>query len=295
MDSIMDRRGFIGALPGTALALGAVAGPSSLSGLGLLPAHLRHAPAAVPIGIQLYTLRSIIGDEPGPVLAALAEIGYEEVELAGMYGRTASELRAELDAAGLRATSGHHELEEIRSGWDEAVQTALTLGHSQMVLPWLPDSERTTDGLARLADDLNRAGEVATEAGLRFGYHNHDWEHLPLPDGTVPMDFLLSRTDPGVVDWQMDIFWTVHAGADPLAYLELHSGRVPSVHVKDRTADGDMVDVGAGVIDFAVILGDAAGRGLQHAYVEHDNPFDPLETARASYEALSVALQAGPA
>ena len=96
-------------------------------------------------------------------------------------------------------------------------------------------------------------------------------------------------TDPALVDWQMDIFWTVDDGEDPAALLEAHAGRVTSVHVKDRTADGRMVDVGTGVIDFGTLLPLGERLGLRHAFVEHDSPGeDPLESARRSLAHLHV-------
>lgn len=106
-----------------------------------------------------------------------------------------------------------------------------------------------------------------------------------MADGRRPIDLLLDRADAGLVDWQMDIFWTVHGGADPMVMLEERGERVTSVHVKDRTADGTMVDVGEGVIDFPAILSSAMG--LRHAYVEHDTPGDAVESVRRSYDHLA--------
>ncbi len=243
-------------------------------------------------GVQLYTLREALAVDFDATVEAVAAVGYREVELFQLHGLTPRELRARLDAVGLRATSSHYGLDAIRGDLERTIEGALTLGQSLMVVPSIPGSERTPAGLARVADDLNRAGEAVRAAGLRFGYHNHDWELRALEDGTVPMDLLLDRTDGALVDWQMDIYWTVHGGADPLEQLERRSGRVTSVHVKDRTADGRMVDVGDGVIDFAGVLGEALGRGLRHAYVEHDRPGDPVESVRRSYAYL-VGLAVG--
>jgi sugar phosphate isomerase/epimerase len=102
------------------------------------------------------------------------------------------------------------------------------------------------------------------------------------------MDVLLECTERRLVDWQMDIFWTVHGGGDPMVYLEREAGRVTSVHLKDRTSDGLMVDVGKGVIDFATILPRAEELGMLHAFVEHDTPDAPLESVRYSFNALSA-------
>jgi sugar phosphate isomerase/epimerase len=246
--------------------------------------------AVVPLdrlGVQLYTLRSVMADAPEATLAALAEIGYAEVELAGLYGWTPAQMRARLDAVGLVAASSHHGVAELRDGWERTLEGARVLGQSLIVVPSIPGSERTPDGLRRVADDFNRAAEAAAGVGLRFGYHNHDWEFAPLDDGTVPMRLLLDRTDPDLVDWQMDVFWTVHAGADPVASLQAEAGRVTSLHLKDRTLSGDMVDVGSGVIDFSEVIGEAERNGLLHAFVEHDRPDDPLDSVRRSYRALT--------
>ena len=215
-------------------------------------------------------------------------MGYSEVEFAGLHGLTPREMRTKLDSVGLRATSSHQSVMEVRGDWPRILEGAQELGQSLVVVPSIPGDERTPEGLRRLADDFNRAGETARVAGLRLGYHNHDWELKALPDGTTPMDLLLESTDPDLVDWQMDIFWTVHGGADPATYLAQTAGRVTSVHLKDRTAGGDMVDVGDGVIDFGVLLPLAEELGLRHAFVEHDQPGDAMESVRRSFTHLST-------
>lgn len=289
---MIDRRRFLAALP---LAAASVTGRSSalLASAGSSVARpLTGSPAGSVsrldrLGVQLYTLRSAMAEAPDTTLAALAEIGYAEVELAGLYGSTPEQMRARLDAVGLVAASSHHGVPEIRDGWERTLEGAVVLGQSLIVVPSIPESERTPDGLRRVADDFNRAAEAAAAAGLRFGYHNHDWEFSPLEDGTVPMRLLLDRTEPARVDWQMDVFWTVHAGANPVAALQAVAGRVTSLHLKDRTLSGEMVDVGAGVIDFSDVLAEAERHGLLHAFVEHDRPDDPLESVRRSYRALT--------
>ena len=314
----IDRRRFLGVLPGAAIVAGGLSelgretpgaegwkfgtagrpvdgdaggerGPAPTGG----PVAGVRAQAPSAIGVQLYTLRSLMGTDPDGTLAALAEIGYEEVELAGLYGMSAGGMKAMLDAAGLRAASSHQSLEEVRGSWEATLEAAVALGQTLIVVPSIPVAERDGNALARVADDFNRAGEAARAAGLRFGYHNHDWEMRPGADGMRPMDLLLDRTDPGLVDWQMDIFWTVHGGADPMAQLDARAGRVASVHVKDRTAAGEMVDVGAGVIDFRAFLARAGEFGLLHQFVEHDQPGDPIASVRASYRALAAMVPAG--
>ena len=323
-EDTLDRRSFLGALPGAAVVAGGWPGrgragaEGCASGTGRRSGEEGRAGGEAPgrghgaqaegrdpdatdaraggaapqvpdaIGVQLYTVRSVMAEDPDGTLAALARIGYREVELAGLYGMSAREMKDRLDAAGLAATSSHQSLEEVRGSWEATLEAAVALGQRLVVVPSIPVAERGGEALRRIADDFNRAGEVARAAGLRFGYHNHDWEMRPAADGVRPIDLLLDRTDPELVDWQMDIFWTVHGGADPMAELDARAGRVTSVHAKDRTAAGEMVDVGAGVIDFRSVLARAGRQGLLHQYVEHDQPGDPIASVRASYRALAA-------
>ncbi len=309
----LDRRSFLGALPGAVAAMGGLPGPGrtrawpAAERLGTADADEadRRRPAArgpdasgdpfpAPdaIGVQLYTVRAAMAGDPDGTLAALAEIGYEEVELAGLHGMSVRGMKDRLDAAGLAATSSHQSLEEVRGDWAATLEAAARLDQRLVVVPSIPVAERGGEALRRIADDFNRAGEAARAAGLRFGYHNHDWEMRPGADGARAIDLLLDRTDPDAVDWQMDVFWTVHGGADPIAELEKRAGRVTSVHAKDRTADGEMADVGAGAIDFRSILARAGAQGLAHRYVEHDEPADPMASVRASYRALRAIASA---
>jgi sugar phosphate isomerase/epimerase len=160
------------------------------------------------------------------------------------------------------------------------------------VIPWLDQSlRRTPDDWARIADRLGHLATLTTRAGLRFGYHNHDFELASNASaGGTFLDLLLSRTDPQLVSFEMDVYWVTKAGADPLALLARYPGRFPLLHLKDATAAPErrMVDVGSGTIDFHAILDAARTQGLQHAFVEHDEPADPLASAKASYAYLST-------
>ncbi|MDH5589971.1 MAG: sugar phosphate isomerase/epimerase [Gemmatimonadota bacterium] len=262
-----------------ALLSGCVAGDPSPSSARLLP------------GLQLYTLRSLLAEDPYGTLMVVGALGYEEVELAGLYGLTPGQMRSALDDDGLRAVSSHHDLAEIRGDWDATLEGALTLGQDWVVCPYIDSSERSPDGYRKVADEFNAAGEAAKAVGLGFAYHNHAFEFKLLTDGAVPYDLLLERCDPGLVSMQMDVFWTVEGGADPLAYFAAHPGRFTSLHVKDRTAAGRMVAVGEGVIDYAGILSHAGEAGIRHLFVEHDDPEDPLESVRTSYDGLVRALE----
>lgn len=293
---MIDRRGFLGALPIALLEAGRRGSrdPSVPGFVGRLEARSGAStrrsvlrPTIEAWGVQLYTVRQEMQADPDRTLVALAEIGYQEVELAGMYGMSARAMRGKLDAAGLRAVSSHHGLDVVRDGWDRTLDDALELGQSFVVVPSIPGDARDRDGLLRVADDFDRAGGAAAVEGLRFGYHNHDWEFTSLADGSTPMQLLLDRTDARLVEWQMDVYWSVQGGAGPLEWADRHAGRISTVHVKDRTASGEMVDVGDGVIDYATILAHFGDHGLLHAFIEHDAPDDAIASVRRSFRHVS--------
>jgi len=271
-----DRRAFLRALAATAglTAVGRAAGASTTAG------------RLDVVGLQLYTLRRLAAEDVEGTLEAVAGIGYREIEFAGLYGKTAAQMRAILDRTGLRAVSSHHSLRDIRENWPATLDDAATLGQSHVVIASIGgDDAGSIDALRRTAEQFNRAAEAAKSHGLQFGYHNHDFEFRPI-DGRLPYDVLLEASDASLVTMEMDIYWIVNGGHDPLEYFNAHPGRFQLIHAKDRAANGGMVNVGAGVIDFPAILGHAHQAGIRHVFVEHDRPANPLDDVRASYTYL---------
>jgi len=235
------------------------------------------------IGVQLYTVRDALKADFDGTLRKVAAIGYKEVEFAGYMGRTPAQVKASLKQVHLSAPSEHVALEALENNWGENVEAAHTVGHEYLVVAWIDAARRTSiEGYKRIADTFNRLGRQANAAGLRFGYHNHAFEMAQM-DGRVPYDVLLQNTDPDLVCYEMDLYWTVDGGKDPLAYFAKYPGRFPLVHVKDRTANGKMVDVGAGTIDWEAIFAHRKQAGIRHEFVEHDEPGDPFASIGASY------------
>lgn len=281
------------------------------AGLGLLAACARDgnggggedaaARAAAPqasldppldrIGVQLYTVRSLMADDVAATLDAMAAIGYREVEFAGYFGHAPGEIRGWLDAAGLTAPAAHVGIPELTEpGLDASIEAAAAVGHGWLVLPSIGPELRTADGYREVAGILNAAGEVAAGAGLRIGYHNHAFEFEIVEDdpaGRTGFDVLVEHLDPALVDLEIDLHWSTVGGADALALFAEHPGRFPLCHVKGMTTDGTMADVGAGVIDWAGLFARSEQAGLRHYFVEHDQPRDPLASVEASYRYLS--------
>ncbi len=284
----MERRDFLGSL--AALALGRGSGVGSQAG-GIRSAHnsqlTTHDSRLSPLGVQLYTLRAEMRSSVEATLARVRDIGYREVEFWSYYNRTPRQIKDALDAAGLRSPSAHVGLDALEG--DQAARTfeaAGIIGHRYLVVAWMPaEWRRTLEDWRRVADRMNRVGEAARAAGLQYAYHNHDYEFRPL-EGRVPFDLLCEATDPRLVQIELDLFWITHGGADPLAFMRRWPGRVPMVHVKDRTPEGRMVDVGAGAIDWRAIFARRRQAGIRHYFVEHDEPPDPFASVRASYEYL---------
>jgi len=242
------------------------------------------------VGLQLYTVRDMMkADLPG-TLRKVAEIGYKEVEFAGYFDRTSAQIRELLHSNGLTSPSSHIGVDILEKEPQKAFAFAKSIGNEWVILPWLPEERRkTADDWKAMAALLNKTAAQAKAAGLRFGYHNHNFELMPI-GGMRPLDMLLTETDPSLVDFEMDLYWVKFAGGDPLDYFNRFPKRFPLVHVKDSAGppDNRMVDVGQGTIDFRSIFAASDKAGIKHYIVEHDQPADPIATLRNSYKYLSA-------
>ncbi|MFG1643227.1 sugar phosphate isomerase/epimerase family protein [Amycolatopsis sp. NPDC049252] len=231
------------------------------------------------ISIQLYSLRSLLQNDPEGTLSALADIGYRKVELAGTYGRSATEFRAILDKVHLKASSTHV---GIDGDLNQTIADAKILGNSSVVVPFAQFA--TIAEWEAFAGRMNSAAAAFKKARLKLGYHNHDHEFHPI-DGVLPYDVLTAKTNKRDVHLEIDLFWAVNGGADPVELFRRNYPRVTQYHVKDRTADGQMTDPGTGVINFPRIFA-ASCHNIGEYIVEHDQPTDPLNTAKVGFEYL---------
>ena len=270
------------AAPGGAPAAGAAAGAP---GAGAFP--------LASVGVQLYTVRGPMGQDLERALADVAAAGYRLVETAGTAERTAADFRALLDRHGLSSPAGHWPLEALERDPDGQIAAARALGQQYVVVPWLAEPERGSLAAYRaLAGRFNTIGRRVKDAGLQFAYHNHDFEFQTFGGSTPALDVLLQETDPELVQYELDIFWTYKAGHDPLAYFERFPGRFPLWHVKDATAAPErrMVDVGQGAIDWRALFAAGERAGLRYGFVEHDEPEDAMRTIRTSRQYLQTVL-----
>ena len=239
------------------------------------------------IGLQLYTVRNEMGRDLPGTLARVASIGYNEVEFAGYFNRSPTEIRDLLRQNKLTSPSTHVGLDVIERNPQKTFDDAKAIGHEWITVPSLPGRLATVDDWKAMAQRFNRVATSVKAAGLRFAFHNHNAEFRKIGD-VVPYDILVQETDPSLVSFQMDLYWAVNAGVDPLDYVERFPGRFRMVHVKDSMGPPDhkMVEVGAGTIDFKRIFAQSQKAGIEHYFVEHDNPANPMESIAASYRFL---------
>lgn len=250
----------------------AVLGTAAMAPWGVTYAQERRVER---VGLQLYTLRNEMSQDFAGTLARVAELGFKEMEFAGYMGQPAAAVRRMLDANGLTSPASHIQLQAIRDNLAGEIETAVTLGQKYIVVPIVPANERTIDDYHRHAEALNRAGEACKSAGLKMGYHNHSFE-FELVEGQRPYDLLVEETDPELVAMELDLFWIVNAGIDPIEYINKYPGRFKMLHVKDMDTHGRMTDVGRGEIKFAEIFSRLDTGGFEHYFVEHDNPGNGL-------------------
>ena len=245
------------------------------------------------IGLELYTVRFDLAKDFEGTLARVAKVGYKEVEFAG-YFADLSKLNPPpkrvleiLQSNGLSAPSTHVPFTAFSpENWPRVIEASQVLGHKYIVNPSIDrELAKTADGWKRAAETFNRAGKESLRSGTQLCYHNHVEEFSPV-DGQLPYDILLTQSDPKYLKMEMDLGWAHHAGADPLKYFAKYPGRFPLVHVKDFDAQGNMTDVGRGVINWKAIFEKSGEAGIKHYFVEHDDPKSPFESIQTSFEYL---------
>jgi sugar phosphate isomerase/epimerase len=250
------------------------------------------------IGVQLYTVRSIIDEKPLDTLKALDEIGYREAEV--IQGNM-DKIWPDLKQTALKPVSLHMDTALFTRNQDKlppALDEAKEKGFEYVVCPYIAPQDRGgADVIKKLGETLNAAGERCQKAGLHLCYHNHAFEFQPEGSGTL-LDVLMQTADPKLVNLEMDIMWVTVAGADPVSLLKKYGHRVALMHLKN-VAPGvekrynEMVpktafrEVGNGVVDIPAVLKAAADAGVKHYFVEQDQtPGDPVASLRMSFEYL---------
>jgi sugar phosphate isomerase/epimerase len=236
------------------------------------------------IGLQLYSLRERFAKDVPSTLDKVKAFGITNVELAGTYGLTAEQFKALLDARGLKAISAHYPFEQFGANLDSVVRDAKTLGLEYVGCAWIPHKDPFDEKTCREAISVfNRAGETLAKHGLKFFYHTHGYEFQPRGQGTL-FDLMMAETNPQYVSYQMDVFWIVHAGQDPVKMFEKYGRRWQLMHLKgmkDSTPTGlltghsdtaNSVALGTGKIDYPPVLRAAKKAGVKWYIIEDESP-----------------------
>ncbi len=238
------------------------------------------------VGLQLYSLRNqFAADVPG-TLAEIKSWGITNVELAGTCNLSPEQFKAQLNAHGLNPVSGHFPFDRFRDDPEGIARDAQILGLKYVGCAWIPhdDGKPFDEKTLRAAIAVfNHAGEVLAAHGLKFFYHVHGYEFQPYADGTL-FDVLMRETNPKFVNFQMDVFWIVHPGQDPVKLLKKYGHRWLLMHLKgmrDSTPTGLLtghsevtndVAVGTGKIDYVPILKAAKKVGVKWFIIEDESP-----------------------
>jgi sugar phosphate isomerase/epimerase len=276
--------------------------------------------ATHPVGLQLFTFFGIIDEDVKGTLTKIAAVGYKEMESAfskkgGYYGMKPKEFKAMVNDLGMSWKS-HHVLGapfklpkgykmplgadgkpmvlppmmNLRDNMQQLVDEAAEGGVKYLVCANAPTG--TLAEVKSSIEILNKTGKAAKKAGIGFAYHNHDMEFKTI-DGKVPYHLLLTETDAKNVKMELDLAWAVKGGQDPVQLFKAHPGRFPLWHVKDLDAShNNILPVGSGTIDFKRIFANSSSAGMEHFFVEHDNPKDAFASIKSSYGYITNTIKA---
>ncbi|MEL4456249.1 sugar phosphate isomerase/epimerase [Lutimonas vermicola] len=253
-------------------------------------------------GLALYTVREDMTTNPKIALEKISDIGYTYIEAAGyqdgkFYGMQPLEFRNTLYDLGLIPISSHQPTVTLENA-DQMIADVKAAGFRYFVIPIPPmghfqfDKEtrsmNMSEDLELLTNILNTIGKKCKDAGLELLYHNHDFEYKKNAKGIVPIEYFLENTNPEYVNFQMDLFWVLKAGADPVVYFNNYPGRFKLWHVKDMDEEGKFAPVGTGTINFERILKEKDLSGMKFYLVEQDMTFDeePIEAVKISHGGL---------
>lgn len=234
-------------------------------------------------GVQLYSFRDEMLKNPMETLAQIAAIGITEIESARSkkghyYGLSPREMKTACSDLGMTLTSGHVALDQ---DFEKTMEEAVASGQPYLICSSMPSKGQTVDNYKKVAEAFNKAGESCKKLGLKFGYHNHEYE-FESDQGQVLYDILLAHTDPDLVHMELDLGWVIVGGKDPIAYLKEYPGRFPLWHLKDMDMDKkESTEFGKGSLDIKTIMQGREDFGVQHIFIEQEEyartPLDSMK------------------
>ena len=262
------------------------------------------------LGIQLYTVRDLLKANPKETLKAIAEAGYQQVEL--MDVTTQGDLLPIIEDLGLAKNSSFFDLSYVIGGWeyggktapaqadmDYVIEKAANAGLTNLVFGYLyPQQREKLDQYRAITEQLNVAGEKCKNAGIQLCYHNHNFEFKKLDDG-VPYEVLMERLDPNFVKFELDVFWADIAGWNPVKLMKQLGDRLHLVHLKDKAKGTPVImdngevpkeafrELGGGTVNLKKVLKQAEKMNVAHCFVEQDHSPDPIHSIGLSYQYMN--------
>ncbi|WP_295798123.1 sugar phosphate isomerase/epimerase [Mucilaginibacter sp.] len=234
-------------------------------------------------GVVSYTYRKVFEKDPAAALDMIKANGFTDIEFSSLFGKTAAELKALIDARGIKCSSFGVSYEDLVNKTDEVAQNAKTLGASFVRVAGIPHKAAFTEEEAQKGiDNFNKVGKILKDKySLALVYHNHGFEFEPFRNGTL-FDFLVEQTDPEYVNFEMDILWTFFPGQDPVEILDKYASRFKLMHLKDlkkgvegnlsgTTAPENSVTLGTGQINIPAVIKMAKTTGIVHYYLEDES------------------------
>lgn len=262
----------------------------------------------IPVGVQVYSVRNEAQNDLKGTIQQLKDMGYDGVELAGLYGHTAEEVRQILDEVGIPAISAHVPYLELVEDMEGTVRKYKQIGVEYIAVPYLTEEYRPgTDRFPEVVENIRKIGQVCKENGIVLLYHNHDFEFAKMEDGSYALDYLYATVPADILQTELDTCWVNVGGEDPAAYVRKYAGRCPVVHLKDfvGTRSANMYEligieskeeakseefgfrpVGYGVQDMPAIVTAALESGAKWVIVEQDQSKErpPMEAVRMSID-----------
>ena len=257
---------------------------------------------STPVALQLYSIRDYTSVDFYKALQSVKEMGYDGIELAGLYNHPPADIKKMVNEIGLVPVSAHVSIKDLMQNLDGTLSKYAKIGCPYIAIPALPEEMRPGyPGFASTLDEIAKIGKAAKDRGIQLLYHNHDFEFV-LVDGVYGLDILYDKTPADLLQTQIDTCWVKVAGEDPAAYVRKYTGRAPIVHLKDfvgekgkkesgKSPDFDFRPIGMGVQDIPAILAASQSAGTEWLVVEMDKPCcdkTSLECAKLSKAYLST-------
>lgn len=266
----------------------------TVAGTVFLPSFTMGSKSTMKPGIQTYSVRNQLKEDFEGTMKYIADVGYKHVEAYGLgvdgmfletispkhHAKVVADLGMEFKATHCRYATAD------KAG--KMIDAAKETGIEYLIVPSIPKEMRASvDSWKTVADNFNKLGEMCNKAGLKFAYHNHDYEFQEI-DGIMPEELLMNETDKDLVHFEADLFWVTKGGYDPIALIKKFPGRIKLFHVKDATPELEETTVGKGIIDFKSIFEAGRKDAVEYYFVEDERTDAPFKNIKADYGYIST-------